>query len=265
VDQPKLEVSLQEANPDSGDQPPKSEGDTAAAFAADLAVPSGHPAPRAESPLHVDSSLGLSTGFEELEKPSLGARLRGLFGELCESLFSSDAPTRRTALLFFLGLVGVGLVSIASVQRIHTVRVQRALEQKQRQLEEKRLAQIEQSRLEDLKVSENVVGLGRYVVSLKPIGKPVGTKSSSDPLTADFELFIRCNDKEVREYIEARSVQVRSELTSALVGMSREDFLAVDGKRRTHKKILLTLNQWLAREYSGARIEDAWFSDLVVE
>ncbi|MFL5813323.1 MAG: hypothetical protein ACJ763_07070 [Bdellovibrionia bacterium] len=220
MDQPNLEVSSQEAKADQNAQEQKPE-DTAA-------------------------------------KPGALTRLKAFFKDLFGSLFSSDAPTRRTALLFFLGIVGIGFVSVAAVKRIRHVRARQALELKERELEEKKRQETENSRLADLKSAEYVVSLGRYVVALKPVGRGPAPK-------ADFELFVRCNEKEVREYIEARSVQVRSELTSSLVGMAREDFLAIDGKRRTHKKILLILNQWLAREYSGARIEDAWFGDLVVE
>jgi hypothetical protein len=196
-------------------------------------------------------------------KPGALTRVRGFFKDISASLFSSDGPTRRTALLFFIGILGIGVVTVAAVKRIRHVRARQALELKAREIEEKKRQEIENSRLSDLKSAENVLSLGRYVVALKPVG-PGYSVSGAAP-KADFELFVRCNEKEVREYIEVRTVQVRSELTSALVGMSREDFLAVDGKRRTHKKILLILNQWLAREYSGAHIDDAWFSDLVVE
>jgi hypothetical protein len=194
----------------------------------------------------------------EPAKPGALTRVRAFVKDLLGSLLSPDGPTRRTALLFFLGILGVAVVSVAAVKRIRHVRERQALELKERELEEKKRQEIENSRLADLKSAENVLSLGRYVVALKPVGRGPAPK-------ADFELFVRCSEKEVREYVETRTVQVRSELTSALVGMAREDFLAIDGKRRTHKKILLILNQWLAREYSGARIEDAWFGDLVVE
>jgi hypothetical protein len=237
VDQPNLEVSLQEANSDQKAQEKKPESSTES---------------KAGSDGHGDAQL------EESTKPSVLTRLKAFIQDLFGSLFSSDAPTRRTALLFFLGVLGTGFVSVAAVKRIRHVRARQALELKERELEEKKRQEIENSRLADLKSAENIVSLGRYVVALKPVGRGPAPK-------ADFELFVRCSEKEVREYVEARSVQVRSELTSSLVGMAREDFLAIDGKRRTHKKILLILNQWLAREYSGARIEDAWFGDLVVE
>ncbi len=257
MDQPNLEVSLQEANLDPSAQPQKAEGNAA-------------PAPASEAKLETsDGAHGDPHGdaaSEEPAKPRLIARVRALLKDLFASLFSLDSPTRKTALLFFAGIVGVGIVSVAAVKRISHVRAQRALAQKAREAEEKRLHEIESSRLSDLTSAEKVVSLGRYMLALRPgASAPQLSGSSASRVTADFELFARCNEKEVREYIEARTVQVRSELTSALVGMTREDFLAVDGKRRTHKKILLTLNQWLAREYSGARIEDVWFGDLTVE
>jgi hypothetical protein len=152
------------------------------------------------------------------------------------------------------------VVSVARVRRYQHVRTLQAIERKKLEEEEKHQAEIEKNRLADLKVNEGTLSLGRFVIAIKPSGR-----GSSERPTADFELIVRCNEKEVKEYVEARSVQVHNELVSALVGMSREDFLAVDGKRRTHKKILSTLNQWLAHEYSGARVEEVWFSDLVVE
>lgn len=233
MDQPNLEASAQQANPDANAQ------ESAAA---------------PEAPKESEAS-------SELKKPGAFAKVKGLIKDLFVSLFSSDAPTRKTAILFFIGVIGVVAVSVAGIKRISHDRAVRALAQKEHEAEEKRLKEIEETRLADLKPSENVLSLGRYMISLKA----TGPTSSGAPASADFELFVRCNEKEVREYIEARSVQVRSELTSALVGLTREDFLAIDGKRRTHKKILLILNQWLAREYSGAHVDEVWFSDLVVE
>jgi flagellar basal body-associated protein FliL len=255
VDEPKLEVSLQEAQIDPTALPPKTEGGEAPA----AAVSGGPDASAAPAAPAADPHAKLE---EEPKKPSWVAKAKATFKEIFESLFSSDGPTRRTSVLFFVGILGMVWVGITGVQRIQHSRAERALAQKEHEQELKRLEDIENARLADLKAPETIVQLGRYVVTLQ---RPTGVRASGPAPTADFELSIRCSNKEVREYVEARLVQVRSELTSALVEMKREDFLAIDGKRRTHKKILLILNQWLAREYSGARIEDAWFTDLVVE
>jgi flagellar basal body-associated protein FliL len=222
-------------------------GEEASAVPASDAAPSGE-ATHAENP-H-------SEGAKASGKL---AAVRAFFKDLFDALFSKDAPTRRTALLFFISCLGVIVVLVLGIQRISQMRARRALEAKELAAEQKRLADLQNNRLADLTFQQDTLDLGRFVVSLK---SPDG--GATRP-TADFELFVRCNNKEVRDYVEARTVQVRSELTSSLVGMTREDFLALDGKRKTHKKILTTLNQWLAREYSGARIEEIWFSNLVVE
>lgn len=254
MDQPNLEVSLQAANPDANAQATKPEAEGGSTSATESSDPQGGGHGDGHGDDHGKDS-------SEPKKPGPFAKVKGLIADLVESLFSSDAPTRKTALLFFIGVIGVIVISIAGLKRISHDRAERALALKEHEAEEKHLKEIEESRLADLKPSENVLSLGRYMISLKSSGRT----AADGPASADFELFVRCNEKEVREYVEARSVQVRSELTSALVGLSREDFLAVDGKRRTHKKILLILNQWLAREYSGAHIDEVWFSDLVVE
>lgn len=186
----------------------------------------------------------------ERRGPQFKARAR----ELTQSLFASDRSTRRMGLLFFASLLG--LVLVAGVAIRYSIRSHResAALLREAELEKKRLAELADWQSAQIKIKQNSLDLGRFLVELGP-----------NHQQADVQLVIRCNDKAVRDYVETRQVQARNAITTAFIGVKREDFLSVEGKKKLQKKLLTHLNSWLSREYPGGKVEDLFFTNLLVD
>lgn len=173
--------------------------------------------------------------------------------DLLESLDSPDKATRRMTWIFFTSFLGLFLVLGFSVYRFKTMRPQAVKVLSESEIEAEYQKTLNEFREADDKLKKRTLDLGRFLIPLK------------EPRThADFNLSVVCADVEVCEYIQTHTVEAKSEVTSALLGLGREDYLSIGGKQRVRRRLLATMSTWVDREYRGAKIENVFFTELSV-
>lgn len=188
------------------------------------------------------------------KKPFYQGGVKQFLKDLIASLDSDDKPTRRMTWLFFASFFSMFLVVAVGVYRVHEMRkhVVKVLTESELDAEYRRV--LEEYREADEKLKRRTHDLGRFVIPLK------------EPRTnADFNLSIVCADAEVCDYIQTHTVEAKSEVTSALIGLTREDFLSIGGKQRVRRRLMGSLSTWIDREYRGARIENIFFTELSIK
>lgn len=165
------------------------------------------------------------------------------------------------AILFFCSAIGAVVVSATAVHRI-SVRLRVAREESHRRA--RALLYREQMLSRDAEYAKDRlrwVDLGFYTVEVYPAPS---SPDSNIKNRVDIGFGARCNDRETREFLDARQAQVRSEISSLLVGLQREELLTPLGKYRLKKKIHDRLNRWIYGEYPKGRLEEVFISDLTI-
>jgi flagellar basal body-associated protein FliL len=201
--------------------------------------------------------------------PSLGARLKGAatisrewLVDLFKSIGSSDAPTRRMSIFFFLSLFGVIALGVLVIQR-------------NSRLEQERLARIEAEAKDaaerdeeaallggheaaDHSKSSSMLNLGQFTIALKPVKER--PKSGSFVNMAEVELVAECDSKDTHDFLEENLAQARNQLNGVFLSVDREELLTREGKRKLKKRILELLNGWLPH----GKVRGIYFSNLIV-
>lgn len=200
---------------------------------------------------------------------SLGSRLSGgakqariWLVDLFKSIGSSDAPTRRVSVFFFLSLIGVVTLGVLMIQRNSRLERERlvyeaaaAQDAEARGAEAALLGGAESA---DSRHAASMLNLGLFTIALKPVGER--PKTGSFVNMAEVELFAECDSKETHDFLEENLAQARNQLNGVFLSVDREELLTREGKRKLKKRILELLNGWLP----NGKIRGIYFSKLIV-
>jgi flagellar basal body-associated protein FliL len=201
--------------------------------------------------------------------PSLGTRLKlGVksagtqFVDMVRSVASSDRPTRRMSVFFFLSLIGVVVLSVMLVR--HNSRVKREREAHELALREAQAERDAEASIlgtheaADKGHGASMLNLGLFTIALKPVAER--SKKGSFVDMAEAELFAECDSQATHDFLEENLAQARSQLSGVFLGVDREELLTREGKRKLKKRVLELLNGWLPR----GKVKNIYFSKLIV-
>ncbi len=174
------------------------------------------------------------------------------FVEARRGLRSSDFPTRRMSIVFYLSLLGVGL-SFYGFGRF--VMQDRARKHAQAQVEADRLA-VQALRDEEERRSREpppYQTLGTFTLELR---EEEGVARSSGLRAAEMEIVVACSSLVVCDWIKANIDRSRGELSPLFTPTDREKILSTGGKKALRDEIRDALNRLLdERGVSGTVLE----------
>jgi flagellar basal body-associated protein FliL len=166
-----------------------------------------------------------------------------------EGLSSENPKVRRMSVFFFVSFFGLLVVTAAGGLRLKVV-----LDRLKADLTRpKRLSFAEKRRLEEqailakknlgYKIYSPVVNVGEFSVELSK-GEKKG-ESSNQLNLLELEIVLECDTADAGGVIEENKTEVRSQLTSVLLGMKADEVLTRDGKGMIRALIIERMNQWL--------------------
>lgn len=180
-----------------------------------------------------------------------------IFLDLFNSLSSFDEPTRRVALLFALSFFGVLGVSFKMAHRVWKAKHQVwALEAKRHT---KEFEEMVRKHADELRQRESIFTIGNFHIELfsSSAEEKVTRKKAS---LAEVEIVVLCDNQETREFLEARTDQVKNQITNVLTAFEREELLSREGKKRLKGLILKKLNEWLPH----GKIQEVYFTKVLL-
>lgn len=199
-----------------------------------------------------------ASGFEAL-KGAPGAIREG-FTAAGVGIRSADGPTRRMSVIFYLSLVGVGIVFYGFGKN--------ALENRERarvaRLAAETVAAEENAkRAEALRLREPppYQSMGTFLLELREVDGVVRTASLR---TAEFELVVACSEIDACEWIKANVDRARGELGSLFTPTDREKILSTGGKRAFREEIRDALNRLLEARSVKGTVSDVLFPRFIV-
>jgi len=180
------------------------------------------------------------------------------FRELLLALKSADAPTRRAAVLFHLGILGVLAVLFLSIlhlkHRLNPVHVQTIEEQQ---------AEILKQILEKEKMSKEqhaeIFRVGSFGMQMKDV-------AGSKPLPgvvgmAELEIQVQCDTKETCQYLAENVIPLKDLVAPMLNPMDRDVLMSVEGKEKLKLTLQDKMNRWLPKGH----IEKVFLSRLLID
>lgn len=193
-----------------------------------------------------------------------GRQTRQGFGDLVESLRSPDAPTRRTAVYFFVSLAAAIWVSFYGVRYLlapEPMVAGRASNANNEADLGENFGEFLEKQAQEAKWKNTTLGLGDFIVDLKKNPEEAKLPRARGVMSiAHVEIFVECDSRETCEYIETASVQARSHVTNALIQVERDDLMTKDGKKKIKKAVIDRLNSWLPK----GKIENVFISKLII-
>ncbi|MCM2324185.1 MAG: flagellar basal body-associated FliL family protein [Oligoflexia bacterium] len=165
--------------------------------------------------------------------------------DILRGLVSPDRPTRWMSLFFLCSVLGV--VAVVAVVAARYSRYQATHKSGLSGVEQttKQINEFLRKQAEDARQRASLLPIGGFVVEFRPMpGKrlPPGAMNM-----AQLDLVIECDSKETRDLLQEQQPKVRNQISTALMGLDRDEVMTRDGKRKLRKSIVDNINVWLPR------------------
>ena len=173
--------------------------------------------------------------------------------ELIKALFSSDGPTRRMALLFFVSCAGLVFIVGLATQKFLEMREQAALGPDAGQVTGEFFAKQKAA----AEIAKSHFNMGKFTFELAPTDKslPSGVLN-----VAEVVIEIHCDEVETCEYIKKHITPARDVVSSVLIAIDRDELMSKDGKVRLMAKVMDRLNKWLRQ----GKVMHAFVTKLII-
>lgn len=182
------------------------------------------------------------------------------FKEAKIGLRSKDQPTRRMSIIFYLTLVGVGVVFYGfgknmwagrEKQRLVEVAVERAEAEAKAKAEE----------LKRLREPPPYQTMGTFSLELR---ETEGVARSSGLRAAEMEIVVACSELEACEWIKVNVDRARGELGPLFTPTDRDKVLSPGGKKALREEIREALNHLLEEKKVRGTIIEVLFPRFIV-
>jgi flagellar basal body-associated protein FliL len=193
------------------------------------------------------------------QPPIRWSDVQAFWKEVARALRSTDGPTRRMAIVFWISIVGAGWTGAWTFKRVFFPAkppppVPTALELEQQRILDEFLAK----QREDAQRAVGQLLLGSFTFSLQEIpGEP---KARGAQNLAEVEISIECDSTETCSRIEASMTSLRDQILAAFSGLDREAVMSTLGRTRMKETVLLKLNQFIGK----GRVQKVFFTKLIV-
>jgi hypothetical protein len=121
-----------------------------------------------------------------------------------------------------------------------------------------------------LEWKETSLGLGVFSFDVRlPTSEPgrddAGAARRAPIGMAQVEVYLQCDSKRTCDFLSERAVEVKSIVSGSLVGIERTELFAPEGKRRLKRLIMDRLNHSLDDWLDQGKVDDVFFSKLMVK
>ncbi|HLD99416.1 MAG TPA: flagellar basal body-associated FliL family protein [Bdellovibrionota bacterium] len=184
--------------------------------------------------------------------------VRDVIVQMFEAVRGGDLPSRRMAILFFIGVLGVAIVLSIVYERYIRYQDLRKYQSTAAEQTSKNLGEFIQKQAEHAKHKFSTLTLGKFTVDIAPIDSPPPARGVNS--VAEVEIVIECDSKETRYFIEDNLARAQDQITNVFASLTRDDLLSRDGKKKLKARLIEKLNGWLP----SGKVEDLFFNDLVI-
>ncbi len=176
--------------------------------------------------------------------------------DILSGLFSIDAPTRKMSTVFIFSLIGILSVFYLALDR-YWMSKRGELRHQSKELGN-RFEELVRKRSEEAERRASVMSVGSFTLDLKEDTTQVmGTGIAN---MAELEIIIYCDGRETRNFIQSHLIEVRDQISHAFIGLSKDDLMSREGKKRIKKTILKILNAWMPH----GKVSDLYISKLII-
>jgi flagellar basal body-associated protein FliL len=165
---------------------------------------------------------------------------------------SPDPGTRRMTAVFYLSILGFALSAGFGLHLWKTARQAGKLAQPD-PVRQQLGKFLEQQGAED-GPKRSTANLGIFTVEVKKAEGDVSARQ------AELEIVAECSSKKACDAVEGNLIRVRDEVSSVLVGWTRDEYLSLEGKRKIRVAIIERLNKWLV----GGKVVNLYFSRFIL-
>ncbi|OFZ55960.1 MAG: hypothetical protein A2428_11950 [Bdellovibrionales bacterium RIFOXYC1_FULL_54_43] len=184
--------------------------------------------------------------------------VRDVIVQMFEAVRGGDLPSRRMAILFFVGVLGVVIVLSIVYERYIRYQDLRKYQSTAAEQTSRNLGEFIQKQAEHAKHKFSTLTLGKFTVDIAPIDSPRPVRGVNS--VAEVEIVIECDSKETRYFIEDNLARAQDQITNVFASLTRDDLLSRDGKKKLKARLIEKLNGWLP----SGKVQDLFFNDLVI-
>ncbi len=191
-------------------------------------------------------------------------QFRTSFVEILVGLISSDAPTRKMSVFFFLSLIVTVWISLQALTQmkhraVPNAAVVAAAAHGQEHAGAKPVDDdLEKEGEKKPQMGASMLTVGAFTVDLKP--QPSLRKKAAGADLADVTLVLECDATETYDYLSQRLPQLKSQITNVFIDLERDELLTREGKLKLKAKLMDRINAWIPK----GKVQNIFFSKLTV-
>ncbi len=185
-------------------------------------------------------------------------RMRTQSVEVLKGLTSKDRATRRMSFLFFCSLTGLIVVATLGSQRLIAMRREAAKHAVRADGSKEHVEDFLRKQHANHNERMSFMDLGTFVVKLKSL--PGAVSGPGVMGVAEVTIVLECDSVETHDFLEGNLAKARNQIIGVFIGITREELMSREGKRKIKKTILEKINSWLP----SGKVEDAFFSKLIL-